>query len=94
MICRRICTFAGGKEQQGKVLEVVIEPSQKMRKRYYDSVVSIGVVAKGHMGESQCQENKIGAIKPLSRLAKELNLAICCLLGNLATDATINPLQI
>lgn len=75
-------------------MEVVIEPSQKMRKRYYDSVVSIGVVAKGHMGESQCQENKIGAIKPLSRLAKELNLAICCLLGNLATDATINPLQI
>lgn len=31
-----------------------------------------------------------GATKPLSRLAKELNLAICCLLGSPATDATIN----
>ena len=36
------------------------------------------------------QYKKIEATKPLNRLAKELNLAICCLLGSPATDATIN----
>mgnify|MGYP004440342399 FL=1 len=41
------------KYSKNKILKVVIEPNQKIGKRYYNQVVSIGVVDKNKMNAPQ-----------------------------------------
>lgn len=49
----RLIYVSSVKYSKSKVLKVVIEPNQKVGKRYYNQVVSIGVVQKGNMNTSQ-----------------------------------------
>ena len=49
----RLIYVSSVKYSKGKVLKVVIEPSQKIGKRYYNQVVSIGVVDKNKMNAPQ-----------------------------------------
>nr|DAR61908.1 MAG TPA: hypothetical protein [Caudoviricetes sp.]DAT21581.1 MAG TPA: hypothetical protein [Caudoviricetes sp.] len=49
----RLIYVSSVKYSKGKVLKVVIEPNQKIGKRYYNQVVSIGVVDKNKMNASQ-----------------------------------------
>lgn len=49
----RLIYVSSVKYSKDRVLKVVIEPNQKIGKRYYNQVVSIGVVQKGNMNTSQ-----------------------------------------
>lgn len=49
----RLIYVSSVKYSKGKVLKVVIEPNQKIGKRYYNQVVSIGVVDKNKMNAPQ-----------------------------------------
>lgn len=49
----RLIYVSSVKYSKSKILKVVIEPNQKIGKRYYNKVVSIGVVQKGNMNTSQ-----------------------------------------
>lgn len=54
----RLIYISSVKYSKGKVLKVVIEPNQKIGKRYYNSVVSIGVVDKVKMNAPQYKKIK------------------------------------
>ena len=54
----RLIYVSSAKYSKSKVLKVVIEPNRKIGKRYYNQVVSIGVVQKGNMNTSQYQKIK------------------------------------
>lgn len=54
----RLIYVSSVKYSKGKVLKVVIEPNQKIGKRYYNSVVSIGVVDKVKMNAPQYKKIK------------------------------------
>ena len=54
----RLVYVSSVKYSKGKVLKVVIEPNQKIGKRYYNSVVSIGVVDKVKMNAPQYKKIK------------------------------------
>lgn len=54
----RLIYVSSVKYSKGKVLKVVIEPNQKIGKRYYNSVVSIGVVEKVKMNAPQYKKIK------------------------------------
>lgn len=49
----RLIYVSSVKYGKGKVLKVVIEPNQKIGKKYFNQVKSIGVVDKGNMNGSQ-----------------------------------------
>jgi len=49
----RLIYVSSVKYSKGKVLKVVIEPNQKIGKRYYNQVVSIGIVDKNKMNAPQ-----------------------------------------
>lgn len=49
----RLIYVSSVKYSKSKILKVVIEPNQKIGKRYYNKVVSIGLVQKGNMNTSQ-----------------------------------------
>lgn len=49
----RLIYVSSVKYSKNKILKVVIEPNQKIGKRYYNQVVSIGVVDKNKMNASQ-----------------------------------------
>lgn len=54
----RLIYVSSVKYSKGKILKVVIEPNQKIGKRYYNSVVSIGVVNKVDMRGKQFKKIK------------------------------------
>lgn len=54
----RLIYVSSVKYSKGKMLKVVIEPNQKIGKRYYNKVVSIGVVQKGNMNTKQYEKIK------------------------------------
>lgn len=54
----RLIYVSSVKYSKGKALKVVIEPNQKIGKRYYNSVVSIGVVDKVKMNAPQYKKIK------------------------------------
>lgn len=49
----RLIYVSSVKYSKNKILKVVIEPNQKIGKRYYNQVVSIGVVDKNKMNAPQ-----------------------------------------
>lgn len=49
----RLIYVSSVKYSKSKILKVVIEPNQKIGKRYYNKVVSIGLVQKGNMNTIQ-----------------------------------------
>lgn len=54
----RLIYVSSVKYSKNKILKVVIEPNQKIGKRYYNQVVSIGVVQKENMNTSQYKKIK------------------------------------
>ena len=54
----RLIYVSSVKYSKSKVLKVVIEPNQKIGKRYYNQVVSIGVVDKIDMKGKQYHKIK------------------------------------
>lgn len=55
---RRLIYVSSAKYSKSKVLKVVIEPNQKIGKRYYNQVVSIGIVDKNKMNAPQYNKIK------------------------------------
>ena len=54
----RLIYVSSVKYSKSKILKVVIEPNQKIGKRYYNKVVSIGVVDKNKMDAPQYKKIK------------------------------------
>jgi len=54
----RLVYVSSVRYSKSKVLKVVIEPNQKMGRKYYNKVVSIGVVDKIDMKGKQYQQIK------------------------------------